>query len=254
MTVALETTSLDILAPKRGISWVEHESQTPTNSTIALTTITGGRTTETPLLTDVLAVLDRWMVGRSRASVLTELAARNHFEAFADTAGRTTSSAPSSILQQLHKRMISAPAAPEGASVIAHAGLDAWESLAKFFHLANADVARIVGVSEQTYYAWLRKPAAVPRPATLQRLLRLRAIVGSLMAQLGSEGAFEWFASGSPSRLVLMGRGEEPSNAVLAEASKELRAAAVRRLDAGTPSRVLEYGEADLLKAERIDE
>lgn len=254
MTTAFETTGLDILGVKHVANWVEYDSRTPTSSTVGLTTIAGWRTTETPLLTDIFAILDRRVVARSRASVLTDLAARNHFEAFGNSASRTTISALSSILQQLTNRMSAAPAVPESVSVVAHAGVDGWEWLARFFHLANADVAKIVGISEQTYYSWLRKRDAVPRPATIRRLLRLRAVVGSLVSQLGSEGAFQWFTSGSPSRLVLMEQGEDSFDAVMADASQELRAAAVRSLDSGTPSRGLEYGEADLLKARRIEE
>ncbi|TQM55101.1 hypothetical protein [Humibacillus xanthopallidus] len=254
MTILFEPTSVhDLSEFEHASSWDEYPSRTPTSSSVAIATLSGWKVSETPLVSDLLSHLERTS-GRSRAVLLAELSTRNFVDAFTDVARRTTATALASLVQEMGKRATEYPRVESELDSPKHAGANAWEALAKFFNLANADVSRLVGVSEQTYYNWLRNPDAVPRPVTLRRLLRLRAALTSLTTQLGPEAALHWFTTGTPSRLSRMADGQNSFETVMSEATSELRAAAIQRLRSGTIGRAPEYGGEDLLGAKHIED
>jgi hypothetical protein len=135
-----------------------------------------------------------------------------------------------------------------------HAGTLAWDELAGFLSLRNSDIAKIVGISEQTYYNWHRHPETVPKPQSLRNLLRLRAAMRTLISGRGSDAALTWFVSGSPSRIDRMveAAGIE---VVLSEAQSTNLANALERLKSGrSDSSRLRQGQGDVITAQRIEE
>jgi hypothetical protein len=88
-----------------------------------------------------------------------------------------------------------------GASRALHPGLRAVDDLRRWLTLTIADLARITRVSESTIYWWAEHPTSIPRPAKIDRLLGLQALVRAMMDDLGQTITTQWFRSGQPSRL-----------------------------------------------------
>lgn len=82
-----------------------------------------------------------------------------------------------------------------------HAGLRAVNDLRRWLSLTASDVARLGGIGESTIYWWTDHPTSVPRPAKIDRLLRLQALVWGLIDDLGETITRQWFRAGHPSPL-----------------------------------------------------
>jgi hypothetical protein len=131
------------------------------------------------------------------------------------------------------------PAGPGavGAGRDTHPGLLAVDDLRHWLTLTIADVARITGISESTIYWWVDHPTSIPRPAKIDRLLGLHALVGGMIDDLGRTITDRWFRAGKPSRFERL--REDPK--ALADIEKEgydlLMHRARRRLAAAGPAR-----------------
>src|SRR6266516_5072129 len=93
-----------------------------------------------------------------------------------------------------------------GAGRELHAGLRAIDDLRRWLSLSVADIARISGLSESTVYWWAEHPTSTPRPAKINRLLGLQALVWGLTDELGEAMARQWFRAGRPSPLARLRR------------------------------------------------
>jgi hypothetical protein len=124
-----------------------------------------------------------------------------------------------------------------GAGRALHPGLRAVDDLRRWLTLTIADVARITGVSESTIYWWAEHPTSIPRPAKVDRLLGLQALVGAMIDDLGQTITNRWFRSGQPSRLDRLRSDPEALAAVEMEGHDLLMRRARRRLAAAGPAR-----------------
>lgn len=81
--------------------------------------------------------------------------------------------------------------------------------------------AEAAGISRGTVYAW-RDRDSVPRPATVQNVLRLHGLVASAVRTVGEDSARKWFHAGQPSPMqrLLAARGDD---GVMRQVSKQLR-------------------------------
>jgi hypothetical protein len=124
-----------------------------------------------------------------------------------------------------------------GAGRDRHAGLRAVDDLRRWLTLNVADIARIAGLSESTVYWWAEHPTSVPRPAKLDRLLGLQALVWGLVEDLSPAEARQWFRSGRPSPLDRLRRDPGALPAVEDEGYKLLQQLASNRLASAGPGR-----------------
>jgi hypothetical protein len=124
-----------------------------------------------------------------------------------------------------------------GAGRALHPGLRAVDDLRRWLTLTIADVARITGVSESTIYWWAEHPTSIPRPAKIDRLLGLRALVGGMIDDLGQTITDRWFRSGQQSRLERLRSDPEALATVEAEGYGLLMRRARKRLAAAGPGR-----------------
>jgi transcriptional regulator with XRE-family HTH domain len=132
------------------------------------------------------------------------------------------------------------PAAARGgisAGRALHPGLRAVDDLRRWLTLTIADIARITGVSESTIYWWAEHPTSIPRPAKIDRLLGLQALVGAMIDDLGQTITDRWFRSGQPSRLDHLRSNPEALTAVEKEGYDLLMRRARKRLTAAGPAR-----------------
>ena len=132
------------------------------------------------------------------------------------------------------------PAAPRGgvgAGRALHPGLRAVDDLRRWLTLTIADVARITGISESTIYWWAEHPTSIPRPAKINRLLGLQALVGGMIDDLGQTITDRWFRSGQQSRLKRLRSDSEALVAIEKEGYDLLMHRARRRLAAAGPGR-----------------
>jgi hypothetical protein len=124
-----------------------------------------------------------------------------------------------------------------GAGRALHPGLRAVDDLRRWLTLTIADIARITGVSESTIYWWAEHPTSIPRPAKIDRLLGLRALVGGMIDDLGQTITDRWFRSGQQSRLERLRSDPEALATVEAEGYGLLMRRARKRLAAAGPGR-----------------
>jgi hypothetical protein len=95
----------------------------------------------------------------------------------------------------------------------------AFTELHSWLRLSVEETAALVGVGRTTpINSWLRE-GHEPRPETARRLYQLHALVSTVAQRLGSEGAYRWFASGSPSMLERLEAGDQ--SAVIAAAERD---------------------------------
>jgi hypothetical protein len=124
-----------------------------------------------------------------------------------------------------------------GAGRALHPGLRAVDDLRRWLTLTIADIARITGISESTIYWWADHPTSIPRPAKIDRLLGLQALVGGMIDDLGQTITTQWFRSGQPSRLDRLRSDPEALAAVEKEGYDLLMRRARKRLAAAGPGR-----------------
>jgi transcriptional regulator with XRE-family HTH domain len=124
-----------------------------------------------------------------------------------------------------------------GAGRALHPGLRAVDDLRRWLTLTIADLARITGVSESTIYWWAEHPTSIPRPAKIDRLLGLQALVGAMIDDLGQTITDRWFRSGQPSRLDRLRNDPEALAAIEKEGYDLLMHRARKRLAAAGPAR-----------------
>jgi hypothetical protein len=124
-----------------------------------------------------------------------------------------------------------------GAGRALHPGLRAVDDLRRWLTLTVADVARIAGVSESAIYWWAEHPTSIPRPAKIDRLLGLQALVGGMVDDLGQTITDRWFRSGQQSRLERLRSDPESLAAIENEGYDLLMHRARRRLAAAGPGR-----------------
>jgi hypothetical protein len=132
------------------------------------------------------------------------------------------------------------PAAPRGgvaAGRALHPGLRAVDDLRRWLTLTIADVARITGISESTIYWWAEHPTSIPRPAKIDRLLGLQALVGGMIDDLGQTITDRWFRSGQQSRLERLRSDPKALAPIETEGYDLLMHRARRRLAAAGPGR-----------------
>jgi hypothetical protein len=139
-------------------------------------------------------------------------------------------------LATLGDRVPTPPRTSLSAEAVAHmvASLGEWTGAAK------ADLAAMVGVrSTKTLYNWRDRPATVLRRTTQIRLVRLHALVRSIINAMGPLDGRVWLTSGTPSPLDLLVQGD------IAAVEQRARAAGVRP---GLAHRVLSPTEAQALR------
>jgi hypothetical protein len=124
-----------------------------------------------------------------------------------------------------------------GAGRALHPGLRAVDALRRWLTLTIADVARITGISESTIYWWAEHPTSIPRPAKIDRLLGLQALVGGMIDDLGQTITTQWFRSGQPSRLDRLRSDPQALTAIEKEGYDLLMHRARKRLAAAGPGR-----------------
>jgi hypothetical protein len=118
-----------------------------------------------------------------------------------------------------------------------HPGLRAVDDLRRWLTLTIADIARITGVSESTIYWWAEHPTSIPRPAKIDRLLGLQALVGGMIDDLGQTITDRWFRSGQQSRLERLRSDPQALPAIEQEGYDLLMHRARKRLAAAGPAR-----------------
>jgi hypothetical protein len=118
-----------------------------------------------------------------------------------------------------------------------HPGLRAVGDLRRWLTLTIADIARITGVSESAIYWWAEHPTSIPRPAKIDRLLGLQALVGAMMDDLGQTITTQWFRSGQPSRLDRLRSDRQALATVEKDGYDLLMHRARKRLAAAGPGR-----------------
>jgi hypothetical protein len=118
-----------------------------------------------------------------------------------------------------------------------HPGLRAVDDLRRWLTLTIADVARITGVSESAIYWWAEHPTSIPRPAKIDRLLGLQALVGGMIDDLGPTITDRWFRSGQQSRLERLRSDPKALAAIENEGYDLLMHRARKRLAAAGPGR-----------------
>jgi hypothetical protein len=124
-----------------------------------------------------------------------------------------------------------------GAGRTLHPGLRAVDDLRRWLTLTIADVARITGLSESTIYWWAEHPTSIPRPAKIDRLLGLQALVGGMVDDLGQTITDRWFRSGQQSRLERLRGDPEALAPIESEGYDLLMHRARKRLAATGPGR-----------------
>jgi len=124
-----------------------------------------------------------------------------------------------------------------GAGRELHAGLRAIDDLRRWLSLSVADIARISGLSESTVYWWAEHPTSTPRPAKINRLLGLQALVWGLTDELGEAMARQWFRAGRPSPLARLRRDPAALPAVEEKGYRLLTRLANKRLTEAGPGR-----------------
>jgi hypothetical protein len=124
-----------------------------------------------------------------------------------------------------------------GAGRDLHAGLRAVDDLRRWLSLTVADIVRIAGISESTIYWWAEHPTSIPRPAKIDRLLGLQALVWGLVEDLGEATTRQWFRAGHPSPLDRLRRDPRALPAIEAAGYKLLQRLASRRLAEAGPGR-----------------
>jgi hypothetical protein len=124
-----------------------------------------------------------------------------------------------------------------GAGRALHPGLRAVDDLRRWLTLTIADIARITGVSESTIYWWAEHPTSIPRPAKIDRLLGLQALVGGMIDDLGQTITDRWFRSGQQSRLERLRSDPQALPAIEQEGYDLLMHRARKRLAAAGPAR-----------------
>jgi hypothetical protein len=124
-----------------------------------------------------------------------------------------------------------------GAGRALHPGLRAVDDLRRWLTLTIADIARITGVSESTIYWWAEHPTSIPRPAKIDRLLGLQALVGGMVDDLGQTITDRWFRSGQQSRLERLRGDPEALAPIESEGYDLLMHRASKRLAAAGPGR-----------------
>jgi hypothetical protein len=124
-----------------------------------------------------------------------------------------------------------------GAGRALHPGLRAVDDLRRWLTLTIADIARITGVSESTIYWWAEHPTSIPRPAKIDRLLGLQALVGGMIDDLGQTITDRWFRSGQQSRLECLRSDPQALPAIEQEGYDLLMHRARKRLAAAGPAR-----------------
>jgi hypothetical protein len=80
----------------------------------------------------------------------------------------------------------------------------------EFLAVTWSQLESITGISEQTFYDWGRNQRQ-PRPSSVRKLRRIRALIRALTRGQGEQAASEWFHVGVPSPLqeMLDGRLEQ---------------------------------------------
>jgi hypothetical protein len=124
-----------------------------------------------------------------------------------------------------------------GAGSALHPGLRAVDDLRRWLTLTIADIARITGISESTIYWWAEHPTSIPRPAKINRLLGLQALVGGLIDDLGQTITTQWFRSGQPSQLDRLRSDPEALAAIEKDGYDLLMRRARKRLAVAGPGR-----------------
>lgn len=126
-----------------------------------------------------------------------------------------------------------------------HAGLRAVDNLRRWLNLTVAGIAHLADLSESTIYWWAEHPASVPRPAKIDRLLGLEALIAGLVEELGMAAAARWFRRGNPGPLTRL--REDPSSFVDVEEAVYgfLMERARARLNAASPQRVVTEQQYD---------
>jgi len=81
------------------------------------------------------------------------------------------------------------------------------EDLRNWLSVTYEKLGEITGVGKSTLFSW-RDEGVVPRPKSVQRLLRVYATVRAMVSHLGPSEAGAWFHSDSPSLLDLLLAGE----------------------------------------------
>ena len=99
---------------------------------------------------------------------------------------------------------------PDGPSAEAKIIARRLEEAREVLGVTMADVASAVGVSRATLFAWANG-ATVPRPPTRRELDRLFGITGVATQVFSRQGAREWFAEGTPSRVGRLMSGDAAS-------------------------------------------
>jgi hypothetical protein len=118
-----------------------------------------------------------------------------------------------------------------------HAGLRAIDDLRRWLSVSVTEVARITGLSESTIYWWAAHPTSIPRPAKVDQLLGLQALVWGLVDDLGEAGTRTWFRAGRPSPLDRL-RGDPGTLPIVEEEGyKLLMRRANERLAAAGPGK-----------------
>jgi len=136
--------------------------------------------------------------------------------------------------------MLTLPARNVPSSVIDAAAIHRMvDEIGRWTGASRATLTAIAGVkSTKTLYNWRDRPGTVLRPATRTRLVRIHALVRSIILHMGPLDGRAWLVSGHPSPLDLLARGED------ATVERRAQDAGVR---IGAMRRVLSPGERETL-------
>jgi hypothetical protein len=196
------------VAPTR---WV-HETRTVGTGLSAAGTDLNAPDAAAPLPPVSLLLHSGWIWRETQTSsfhLAAECSYFHNYEASALTPWRLSLDPPVSITPTETSTDVRAlpPTQATSTSSPVSAALQAADDLRAWLHLTYEDVASMSGLGKRSIHHW-RATGAIPRPATVRRLLEIHALVQVLRRRLGPTQANDWFRSGMPSRLELLRNGD----------------------------------------------
>jgi hypothetical protein len=82
-----------------------------------------------------------------------------------------------------------------------HPAVKAVRDIVGWLGISQTDAIAVSGISERTFYHWQSNPEVNARANQVARLSRLRALIESMVSDLGKLWVANWFQAGHPTRL-----------------------------------------------------